>query len=77
MAQKVWRLSVSVFVHDRYSHAGNCTGLPSNIGLVLSIGDLYLFLLERHLVLSILDHCPCFDFPVSGDTFLHHRFFNF
>ena len=29
MAQKVWRLWVSVFMHDRYSHAGNCTGLHS------------------------------------------------
>ena len=27
LAQKVWRHCVLVFAHDRYSHAGNCTGL--------------------------------------------------
>ena len=48
MAQKVWRLSVSVLVHDHYSHAGNCTGLPSNTGLFLSTGNRYLFFLQRH-----------------------------
>ena len=47
MAQKVWRLSVSVFVHDRYSHAGNCIGLLSNTGVSLSTGSKYLFLLQR------------------------------
>ena len=50
MAQKTWWLSVSVLVHDRYSHAGNCTGLPTNIGLVLATGNIYLFLLQRHLI---------------------------
>ena len=50
MAQKVWRLLVSVFVHDRYSHAGNCTGLPSNTGLFLSTGSMYLFILQRHFI---------------------------
>ena len=48
MAQKVWRLAVSVFVNDRYSHAGNCTSLPSNVGLFLSTCNIYLFLLQRH-----------------------------
>ena len=51
MAQKVWRLLVSVFVvHDRHSHAGNCTGLPSNISLILSTCIIHLFLLQRHLI---------------------------
>ena len=49
MAQKMWRLSVSVFVHDRYSHAGNCTGLPSKTGLFLFTDNIFLFLLQRHL----------------------------
>ena len=48
MAQKVWRFSVSVFGHDRLSHAGNCIGLLSNTGLFLSTGNRYLFLLQRH-----------------------------
>ena len=50
MAQKVWRLSASVLVHDRYPHAGNCICLPSNIGLFLATGSKYLFLLQRLLV---------------------------
>ena len=50
VAQRVWRHSVSVFVHDRYSHAGKCTGFPSNIGLFLSTGNKYLFLLQCHLM---------------------------
>ena len=38
---------VVVFVgHDRYSHAGNCTDFPSNIGLFLSTDNKYLFLLN-------------------------------
>ena len=50
MARKVWRHSDSVSaVHDRHSHARNCTGLPSNICLFLSTGNKNLFLLQRHL----------------------------
>ena len=48
MARKVWRHSVSVLLHDRHSHAGNCIGLLSNTGLFLSTGKKYLFLLQRH-----------------------------
>ena len=47
-AQMVERLSVSVLVHDHHSHAGICTGFPSNIGLFLSTGNKYLLLLQRH-----------------------------
>ena len=50
MAQRVERLSVSVLVHDHHSHAGNCTGLPSNTGLFLSTGNIHLFLLQRRLI---------------------------
>ena len=39
MTQRVEWLSVSVLVHDHYSHARNCTGLPSNTGLFLSTGN--------------------------------------
>ena len=35
LAQKTWRQCVLVFAHDRYSHAGNCIILLSNIGLFL------------------------------------------
>ena len=83
LAQRVVRLSVSVLVHDHHSHAGNCTGLPSNTGLFLSTGNTYLFLFQRQLSLSTLDHSSCFDFPVSGVkvsqsefliyTSFHHR----
>ena len=52
LAQKVWRLLVLVFAHDRHSHAGNCNGLLANTGL--STG-------KRYLSLSILDHCSCFN----------------
>ena len=48
MAQRVQPLSVSVLVHDHHSHAGNCIGLPSNIGLFPSTGSNNLFLLQRH-----------------------------
>ena len=34
MTQKVWRHCGLVFVHDRYSHAGNSIGLLSNTGLL-------------------------------------------
>ena len=50
MAQKVWRHRGLVFVHDRYSHAGNCIGLLSNTGLFLSTGNKYLFLLQRRSI---------------------------
>ena len=63
MAQKVWRLSVLVFVHDRYAHARNCTGLPSNIGLFLSNGNKYLFLLQRHVI--PFNSCPLLLFQFS------------
>ena len=49
MAQTLERLSVSVLVHDHHSHAGKCTGLPSNTGLSLSTGNKNLFLFQRHL----------------------------
>ena len=49
MAQRVEQLSVSVLVRDHYSHAGNCTGLPSNTGRFLVTGNIYLFLFQRHL----------------------------
>ena len=49
--RKVWRHCGSGFLaHDRYSHAGNCIGLPSNTGLFLSTGNRYLFLLQRHSI---------------------------
>ena len=48
MARKVWWHCVLVFGHDRYSHAGNCTGLLSITGLLLSTGNRYLFLLQGH-----------------------------
>ena len=46
MARKVWRHCGPVFVHDRYSHAGNCNGLLANTGLLLSTDNRYLFLLQ-------------------------------
>ena len=49
-AQKVWRLWVLVFAHDRYSHAGNCIGLLSSTGLFLSIGNRHLFLVQRQFI---------------------------
>ena len=44
----VERLSVSVLAHDQYSHAGNCTGLPSNIVLFLSTGNIFHLPFQRH-----------------------------
>ena len=38
------------FAHDRYPHPGNCIGRLSNIGLLLSTGNKYLFLLHRHSI---------------------------
>ena len=56
-AQRVVRLPVSV-LHDRYSHAGNYIGLPSNIAL---------FLLSTPLKSPATpDNCTCFDFLMSG-----------
>ena len=64
MARKVWRLSRSVFVvHDRYSHARNCTCLPSNIGLFLSTRSKYLFLLQS--LLAPFDSWPLLLFQFS------------
>ena len=49
VARKVWRQCVLVFVvHDRHSHAGNCSGLLSNTGLFLSTGNRYLFRPQCH-----------------------------
>ena len=48
MARKVWRHCGLVVGHARYSHAGNCIGIPSKTGLFLSTGTRYLFLLQRH-----------------------------
>ena len=62
MAQKVERLPVSVLVHDHHSHAGNCTGLPSNTGLFLSTGKIF----NATYALPTLDHFTCFDALVSG-----------
>ena len=50
MAQKVWRLGVLVFAHDRYSHARNCIGLLSNTNVFLSAGSRYFFLIQRHSI---------------------------
>ena len=50
LAQKELRQCVLVFVHDLGFRAGNCTGLSSNLGLFLSTGHKYLFLLQRHLI---------------------------
>ena len=47
MAQKVWRFSVSVLVHDLGYRGGNCICLRSNIGILLSTDNRYLFLLQR------------------------------
>ena len=47
--QKEWRLSMSTFEYDRYSHSENCIGLSSNSGLFFSSTDnKYLFFLLRH-----------------------------
>ena len=64
MARKVWRHCGLVFVHDRYSYAGNCNGFPSNIGLFLSTGNKYLFLLQHHLI-------PCDSGPLHLFRFSH------
>ena len=83
VAQRVVRLLVSP-LHDRYSHAGDCTGLPSNTVLFLSTGNKYLFCsFNTILSLVTLDHCTCFYFLVSGVKIsqpkfliyasLHHR----
>ena len=49
MSQRVERLSVSVLMHDHYSHAGNCTGLPSNTCHFPSTSNKNSFLFQRHL----------------------------
>ena len=63
VAQRVVRLSVSVS-HDRYSHAGNYIGLPSNTALFLSTGNKYLFLFQYHLI-------PCDSWPLHLFRFSH------
>ena len=50
MAQKVWRQCVPVFAHDLGFRGGQCIGVPSNTGLVLSTGNKYLFLLQMPFV---------------------------
>ena len=60
--ERMVRLSVSVS-HDRYSHAGNCSSLPSNTGLFLSTGNKNLFLFQRHL--SPFDPWPLLLFRFS------------
>ena len=42
MARKLWRQCVLVFAHDLGFRGGNCTGLPSNTGLFLSTGNIYI-----------------------------------
>ena len=83
MAREVWRHHGLVFGTIVILNTGNCIGLLSNTGLFLSTGNRYLFLLQRHSSLSILDHRSCFNSPVSGlkisqskfliYTPLHHR----
>ena len=65
-AQMVWRLSVSVFVHDRYSHAGNCICLPLNIGFFFPLVTNTSSSFNATQSLSILDRCSCFKSPVPG-----------
>ena len=50
-AQRLARLLVSV-LHDRYSHARNCIGLPLNTAFFLTTGDKYLSLFQRNLIPS-------------------------
>ena len=65
-ARKVWRLSVSVLLHDRHSHAE--TALVSFRVLAfffpLVTGTFSSFNATHSL--SILYHCSCFNSPVSG-----------
>ena len=46
---RVVRLLVSA-LHDRYSGAGNCSGLLSNTALFLSTSNKYLLLFEHHFI---------------------------
>ena len=66
------------FVHDHHSHAGNCTGLPSNTGLFLSTGISYLFLFQRKL--SPFNSWPLLLFRFSrvwrGNKFRNRRFWS-
>ena len=50
-------------MHDHHSHAGICTGRPSNTGLFLSTDNIHLFLLQRHL--SPFDSWPLLLFRFS------------
>ena len=66
VAQKVWRQCVLVFAHDLGFRGGNCIGLHANTGLFFPLTiDTFSSFNATHS-LSILDHCPCFDFPVPG-----------
>ena len=49
MAQKVWRHCGLVFVHDLGYRGGNSKGTLSNMGLLLSTGNIFLFLFQYHL----------------------------
>ena len=85
MAQKVWRHCDLVYVHDRYSHAGNCFGLLANIGLFFFplVTDTFSSL-KVHDSLSTLYQGSRFNSPMPGvkvsqTEFLifssfHHRF---
>ena len=75
MAQRVWRLSVSVFVHDGYSHAGNCIGLLSNTGLFLSTGNKYLLFPSTPLSpFRFLTTTPVSIFPCLASKFRNRSF---
>ena len=58
MAQKVWRHCALVFVHDRYSLAGNSFFFPLVTNTFSSFNAIHSF--------TIFDQCACFNCPVSG-----------
>ena len=65
MARKVWRHCGLVFGHDRYSHAGNCIGLPSNTALFsFHWYNRHLFLFQHHII-------PCDSSPLHLFRFSH------
>ena len=47
LARKVWRQCVLASAHGHGFRGGNCIGLLSNTGFLLSTGNRYLFLLQR------------------------------
>ena len=62
-------------VHDRNSHAGNCIGLLANIGLYLSTGNKYLFLLRTPLnPFRLLTTAPVLIFPCLASKFRNRSF---